>query len=79
MSAVAKLDTELLCLRCGHGSDPARPWRRRTVGFLPRQCPACHSIYWNEPRRRPANRVRAKLRGHAEFAAAEKEAYDNCE
>lgn len=70
-----QLDTELLCLRCGHGSDPAQPWRRRTVGQLPVQCPRCKSPYWNEPRKRKLMATKAKLRGTPEFAVAEKEVY----
>jgi predicted Zn-ribbon and HTH transcriptional regulator len=34
----------LKCTRCGH------EWLRRDLVKLPRQCPACHSPYWDRPR-----------------------------
>jgi hypothetical protein len=38
----------LLCLRCGHEWIPRKakdPSRR-----LPKECPLCHSAYWDRPR-----------------------------
>jgi predicted Zn-ribbon and HTH transcriptional regulator len=34
----------LHCLRCGHD------WLRRSLTALPKQCPRCHSPYWNKKR-----------------------------
>jgi len=36
----------LRCLRCDH------EWLRRSLKSDPKQCPRCHSPYWNRPRRR---------------------------
>jgi len=35
-----------ICKRCGHGSNPEKPWylRKETE---PRICPKCKSPYWN--------------------------------
>lgn len=35
----------LICLRCGHGRDRARPWIPRIRG-KPKLCPKCKSAYW---------------------------------
>lgn len=32
------------CGRCGH------PWVKRKLRGKPKQCPKCHSFYWNKPR-----------------------------
>jgi len=39
----------LVCLRCGHGSDPKKPWVQRSRE-KPRACWKCHSPYWDRPR-----------------------------
>ena len=36
------------CNRCGH------KWKTRVIE--PKQCPKCHSPYWNKPRIRPLAR-----------------------
>jgi len=42
------MNLKLKCLRCGH------EWLRRDLDKLPESCPrkACHSPYWNTPRKR---------------------------
>jgi len=38
------------CKRCGHiWRNRARSDRRARI--LPRACPKCHSMYWDEPRK----------------------------
>ncbi|MCK6483755.1 MAG: hypothetical protein L6R00_06440 [Phycisphaerae bacterium] len=39
----------LICLRCGHGRDRARPWIPRRAA-RPKRCPKCGSPYWHTPR-----------------------------
>lgn len=36
--------TQCHCLRCNHDWYPRKPG-------LPKTCPNCRSVYWNEPRR----------------------------
>jgi DNA-directed RNA polymerase subunit RPC12/RpoP len=38
-----------ICLRCGHGADPAKPWVSTKDGEDPKQCPNCKSYKWNTP------------------------------
>ena len=47
----------LVCHRCGHGDTCARctheermPWIQRGKD-KPRQCPSCHSAYWDRARK----------------------------
>lgn len=44
----------LICLKCGFGSDPDRPWNAKSE--TPGCCPACHSPTWDEPVRTKYNR-----------------------
>jgi len=39
----------LICLRCGHGKDPRRPWIQRG-DKEPGRCWKCGSPYWNRYR-----------------------------
>jgi len=41
----------LVCLRCGYGTDPAKPWIQRRPN-RPRQCWKCKTPYWDRPRMR---------------------------
>lgn len=39
---------KLVCLRCGHGSDPSHPWLQR-LDQPPVSCPRCKLYTWNQP------------------------------
>jgi hypothetical protein len=43
---IAPADLIRTCLRCGHD------WLRRSLKRDPKQCPKCHSPYWDRQRRR---------------------------
>lgn len=43
---MAPIAERLVCKRCGHGSDPDRPWISVIKG-RPRACPDCHSRAWD--------------------------------
>ena len=40
-----------ICLRCGYGKMPD-VWISRLYKSIPKQCPKCHSVLWNKPRRK---------------------------
>lgn len=52
-----EIGRHLVCLRCGYGKDPAKPWIQRGLR-RPRQCWKCRTPYWDlervrQPRKTP--------------------------
>ena len=40
---------QLICLRCGNGADPDKPWIQRGKN-PPKACHRCNSPYWDKER-----------------------------
>ena len=38
----------LICVRCGYGTDPNRPWITRLINEKPKQCPRCKQLSWEK-------------------------------
>lgn len=45
---VKKMVFVATCTRCGHNWQPRQEAQR--IKSMPKQCPRCHSPYWNKPR-----------------------------
>ena len=45
-----------ICKRCGYGKMPDVWLSRLLNGSIPKQCPKCHSVLWNKPRRKKKKR-----------------------